>query len=194
MSSTKNGRPVNWLKTKHGDRVTLNVSTDDQLNGQPGSPHNCAVVQTILRSSPDVYDAEVSEGNIKVWVHGNSGHDWRGRLIMDKNTRELAIKYDDLKMSAPTTITLIVDKWHEVRHYKRARKPVVAKTETAPQEYESELETQTEQTEEGIVRPEKSDEQTEILEQEVFQKARRRQRSGKNRWDISHYLVPANVE
>jgi hypothetical protein len=189
MSSTKNGRPVRWLSTKHGDRVTLNVSNEDQRNGIPGSPHNCAVVQTVVRSSPDVYDAEVSEGNMKIWVHGEQGRDWRGRLIMDKNTRELAIKYDDGKLSAPTTITLIVDKWYEVRHYKRTRKPIIASTSSPELEGESEV-----QSEDEIVHHTGVDEQTEIVEQELVQKKRRQRRSSKNRWDISGYLIPANVE
>jgi hypothetical protein len=189
MSSAKNGRPVNWLKTKHGDQVTLTVSNDDQKNGIPGSVKNCAVVQTLVRSAPDVYDAKVVEGNINIWVHGTDTRDWRGRLIMDKTTRELAIKYDDYIMSAPTTITLIVDKWHEVTHYKRARK-VSGKVEkvTHEPEFGPELEGGQESVQSQDI------EQPEIIEQELAQKRRRRQSRRKNRWDISHYLVPANIE
>jgi hypothetical protein len=190
MSSTKNGKPVNWLKTNHGDHVTLIVSTDDQRNGIPGSPTSCAVVQTVARSSPDVYKVEVSEANMKVWVHGPNDRDYRGRLILDKATRELAKKYDEHKLSAPTTITLIVNKWYEVRHYKRARVLSKVKSEMTPNESEADLEAQL--NEQGIVRPINGD-QTEIIEQELVQKSRRRQRSAKNRWDIDSYIVPASV-
>jgi hypothetical protein len=195
---TKNGRPISWLSTKHGDRVTLKVSQEDQENGIPGSPTGCAVVQTILRSSPDVYKAKVIEGNINVWVHGSDAKDWRGRLIMDRTTRTLAMKYDEEIASAPTEILLIVDKWHEVHHYKRVRKTKVASDTSKEQVQENEQEQMEKQLGEQL------GEQTEQLEEQLEQlgeqpenfeqKFKYRRRAKKSRWDVSNYLVPSRVK
>jgi hypothetical protein len=197
MDLAKTGR--DWMKLKHGDDVTLTVTEEDQRNGIPGSPTRCAVVQTIFRSSPNVYDVKVKEGDIQLWVHGKDNKDWRGRLVMDNATRELAIKYDQHIASAPTTIELRMDKWHEVAHYTRAPKAAPVQSELVLSEPEQDEPAKDEQaadtTHTREVTVATTDEQTPKTPAEppVSPKPRGPRAPKKSRWDISNYLVPANV-
>jgi hypothetical protein len=177
------------MTKKHGDRIDLTVTEEDQLLGTRGSAGSCAIVQTLYHSSPMVYKAKVVDGGIHLWVHDEDGaKHWRGRLLLDNASRELATKYDQGETSAPTKIVLFLDKWHEVAYKTEEEKAAAAAEPCQPVgEVTQGVTSDATATPGEPVQQELSD---VAVTSSVVKATRSPRGPKKSRWDTSHYLVP----
>jgi hypothetical protein len=112
---------IDWLSFSHGDDVDITVTRKHQHRGTPKNRHNCAVVQAILDSNPDVYDAIVQEGDVYIFIkEPSTGKYWKLRCLMDAVLRELAKQRYDIDynrngiFAEDTVITLRIDKLREI--------------------------------------------------------------------------------
>jgi hypothetical protein len=119
-TTTTTNNNIDWLSYSHGDDVDLTVTSRHQHRGTPKNRHSCAVVQAILASNPNVYDAVVQEGDVFIFIKDLMANKyWKLRCLMNAALRKLAkqrydIDYNKGIVAEDTVITLRIDKLREI--------------------------------------------------------------------------------